>query len=393
MSDDIRHQFDTLAIHSGADEHPHQAIDYPIFMSSAFYFTDMQQAEDTFTFERKAYVYTRGGNPTVNLFERRIAQLEGGADGVAFASGIAAITTVLFSLVQAGEQIVAHSTLYGSTRTSLSTLFKRFGITTTFIDLTDIDNIESHLSSNVKVIFFETPTNPALRIIDIKKIASIAKKHGIKVVVDNTFATPYLQKPLELGADVVVHSATKYLCGHGDSVAGVAVSKDPQYIASLKFEYLCELGGILSPFNAWLLLRGMKTLGIRMEKHLKSAAIIAQELEKTPQIEEVIYPGLASHPDHELAKEQMNGFGGVISFNLRGELKEAETFISKLKLITLSVSLGDAETLIQIPGLMTHRSYDFTQPNIHFSKKTVRISIGLEDPADILADIKQALAE
>lgn len=385
--------FETLAIHAGEEKDQHQALTAPIYMSSTFIFDSIQQADDTFSFKRRAYVYTRGGNPTINLLERRVAALESGVDGVAFSSGMAAITTALLSLVKQGEHILAHNNLYGSTYSSINKLFPNFGISATFADLTAINNIKKHITPLTKVIYFETPVNPTLEIIDIAAIATIAREHKIKVVVDNTFASPFLQRPLELGADVVVHSATKYLSGHGDAVAGIAVARDADYITNLKFGYMCELGGVISPFNAWLILRGLKTLGIRMERHSQNAAVIAEFLSNQPKVARVMYPGLSTHVGHALAKKQMTGFGGIISFELHGEAETAAKFIEHVHLAKLAVSLGDAETLIEIPALMTHKSYSAEDlSKCKFSQKTIRISVGLENHNDIIDDLNNALS-
>ncbi|PXF34568.1 methionine gamma-lyase, partial [Mesotoga sp. SC_NapDC] len=357
-----------------------------------FTFTDLQQAEDTFSFKRRAYVYTRGGNPTINLFEQRLATLENGVDGVAFSSGMAAISSVILSFSGAGDSVLAHRNLYGSTFGFLNHLIAKYGINTDFIDMTDLNNVERSITPNTRVMFLETPTNPALEIIDIEGLCAIAHSKGIKVVVDNTFATPVFQKPLDFGADVVLHSATKYISGHGDVVGGVATSKDFDYIQKLKFGYMCELGGVISPFSAWLLLRGMKTLGLRMERHERNATAIAEFLRKRKEIEKTSYPGFEDHPGHKLAARQMEGFGGIISFELCGPKENAEKFVQGLKLIKLAVSLGDAETLVEVPAMMTHR--DYPEEELHrfgFSSKTVRISAGLEHHSDLLEDIEDAL--
>lgn len=384
--------FATRAIHAHEESDVHQTLNPPLYMSSTFTFTDIQQADDTFTFKRKAYAYTRGGNPTINLFERRIADLENGVDAVAFASGMAAITSTLLSLVKQGETIIAHRNLYGSSYSAITQIFPRFGIQTKFTDLNDLHKLEKILAPEVKAIFFETPSNPSLDIIDIKKISAIAKNRGIKVVVDNTFATPYFQRPLELGADVVVHSATKYISGHGDAVAGAAIAKDADYITNLKFGYMCELGGVLSPFNAWLLLRGLKTLELRMQKHEANAKALVNFLTKHPKITKVMYPGLPQHPNHQLACRQMSGFSGIVSFEIAGKTTAAEKFVNNLRMIKLAVSLGDAETLIEIPALMTHRAYPEEKlKEFGFKRDTIRISTGLEHHEDIITDIEQAL--
>jgi methionine-gamma-lyase len=392
MEESREYHFDTLAIHAAEQEDQNQALNSPIYMTSTFTFTDLQQAEDTFSFKRRAYVYTRGGNPTINLFEQRLATLENGVDGVAFSSGMAAISSVILSFSGAGDSVLAHRNLYGSTFGFLNHLIAKYGINTDFIDMTDLNNVERSITPNTRVMFLETPTNPALEIIDIEGLCAIAHSKGIKVVVDNTFATPVFQKPLDFGADVVLHSATKYISGHGDVVGGVATSKDFDYIQKLKFGYMCELGGVISPFSAWLLLRGMKTLGLRMERHERNATAIAEFLRKRKEIEKTSYPGFEDHPGHKLAARQMEGFGGIISFELCGPKENAEKFVQSLKLIKLAVSLGDAETLVEVPAMMTHR--DYPEEELHrfgFSSKTVRISAGLEHHSDLLEDIEDAL--
>lgn len=389
MSKETMH-FETMSIHAAAEKDQHQALNSPIYMTSTFTFNDIQEAQNTFDFKRKAYVYSRGGNPTINLFEKRLAALESGADGVAFSSGMGAITGVLLSLVEKNEMILAHKNLYGSSFTAINELFPRFGIKSNFVDMTDLNQIREKITDDIKVIYFETPTNPMLEIIDIVSVVKIAKEHGIKVVVDNTFSSPFFQRPLELGVDVVVHSATKYISGHGDVVAGIAVSKDTDYIAKLKFGYMCELGTVLSPFNAWLVLRGIKTLGLRMERHELNAKKMVEFLSSHPKVEKVYYPGLANHPGHEIAKKQMNGFGAIVSFELTGDEKSAEKCIKNMNIPKLAVSLGDVETLIEIPIQMTHRAY-LEKENNDIPKKLIRISLGLEHYADMISDLEQAL--
>ena len=392
VDEERKYHFDTLSIHAAEQEDQNQSLNAPIYMTSTFTFTDLQQAEDTFSFKRRAYVYTRGGNPTINLFEQRLATLENGADGVAFSSGMAAVSSVIMSFAAAGDSVLAHRNLYGSTFGFLNHLITNYGIKTQFIDMTDLNIVEESITPETRVIYLETPTNPALEIIDIEGLCEIAHSKGVKVVVDNTFATPVFQKPLDSGADVVLHSATKYISGHGDVVGGFATSKDFDYIQKLKFGYMCELGGVLSPFNAWLLLRGMKTLGLRMERHEKNATAIANFLRAQKEVVKTSYPGFEDHPGHELAARQMNGFGGIISFELDGPRENAEKFVRNLKLIKLAVSLGDAETLVEVPAMMTHR--DYPEEELHkfgFSARTVRISAGLEHHEDILEDIENAL--
>lgn len=388
--------FSTKQIHGNLHKggNASNALNSPIFMTSTFTFNSLEHVEEVMTFKSDDYVYTRGNNPTLRELEEKMAILESGVSSVAFSSGMAAISSVLLSLLKSGDKVILSNTLYGSTYTVQSQLLPRYGIECELIDLSG-DNVEESLKSSIdsktKCIYFETPSNPDLSIIDIKKISSIAKSidSNIKIVVDNTFATPYLQRPLELGADIVVHSATKYLGGHGDVVGGIAVAKDADYINSLKFEYMCELGGVMSPFNGWLILRGLKTLSLRMERHCENAMQIARFLETHPMIESVNYPGLPGFKGYEIAKTQMmGGFGGMISFELKGGLEAAGKFVEGLSLFKLAVSLGDAESLIEVPSLMTHRGYDLDESKSYgFTQSMVRISVGLEDEKDLIEDL------
>ena len=393
----LKKGFNTLAIHGeGEERKPANALNSPVFMTSTFTFDNLDHAERTFSFDCDDYVYTRGNNPNLRELERKMALLEGGVDSVVFATGMAAISSVLFSLLKPGDKIIAHQVLYGSSYNVIKKLLPAYGIKSEFMDLTAVDKLEEYLgdeSDEVRVIYFETPANPNLDLIDIKAIAELAGDKDIKIVVDNTFATPYLQRPLELGADVVVHSATKYLNGHGDVLGGVAVAKEEDYIQSLKFEYMTEFGGVLSPFNAWLILRGLKTLGIRMEKHQENARKVAEYLAEHDKVQKVFYPGLTGIERQELARRQMKGPGAMLSFELKAGLEEARVFVDRLKMIKLAVSLGDTETLIEYPFFMTHRDYSKEDlRKLGQSSKLLRISAGLEDADDIIADLDQALA-
>lgn len=387
------YKFDTLTIHGGKKGYnPEYSLNPPIFQTSTFVFEDLDHVEDVMSFKSDDYVYTRGNNPTLRLLENKLTELEKGKGAVAFASGMAAISSAIFSLVSSNDTLIVHKTLYGSTYNVATKVAPQFNIKTKMVDLTNVDNLEKHIDESVKAIYFETPSNPNLDIIDIKKISEIAKKYNIKVIVDNTFATPYLQTPLTLGADVVVHSATKYICGHGDVVGGIAVSQDIDYINKLKFNYMCEFGGVMSPFNAWLLIRGLKTLGLRMERHEKNANVLADFLVNHEKIEKVMYPGLEGFKNHLIAKEQMNGFGGIVSFELKDEFNNPNKLIKGLDLIQLAVSLGDCESLIQHPASMTHRGYPNEKlEEFGFSKKTIRISCGVENIEDILEDVETSL--
>ncbi|NLU09684.1 MAG: PLP-dependent transferase [Tepidanaerobacter acetatoxydans] len=385
--------FDTLSIHGGAEEnHPKNALNPPIFMTSTYVFDDVKDAEDIMNFEKQGFIYTRGNNPTLQLFEKRMAALEEGEDAVAFASGMAAISSVLFSLLSPKDNVVVHKTLYGSSFTVTHKLLPKYHIDCKSVDFTEPKAVEGAIDKNTKVLYFETPANPNLAIIDIQQIVRIAKAYGVKVVVDNTFATPYFQRPLAFGADVVVHSATKYICGHGDALGGVAVSKDADYIKKLKFDYMCEFGGVMSPFNAWLMLRGLKTLGLRMRQHEANAMAIAEYLKSHDSIAEVFYPGLADFRGHELAKRQMDGFGAVMSFEVKGGLKAAKRFINSVKLAKIAVSLGDCETLIELPAAMTHAGYPKARlQEFGLTDSMVRLSVGIENVKDIIEDLDNAL--
>jgi len=388
-------RFDTRAIHAGGKGvNPEHALNPPIFMTSSFTFDSTDKVDAVMSFESDDYVYTRGNNPTLRLFEERMASLEGGSGAVAFASGMAAISSVLFSLLRPGDNVIAHRTLYGSSYGVLTKLLPGYGMECRIADLERPDELEAKADGRTKVIYFESPSNPNLSVIDIRRVCAFAKARGIKVVIDNTFATPYFQRPLELGADVVVHSATKYLCGHGDVVAGVAVAKDPSYVNSLKFDYMCEFGGALSPFNAWLLLRGMKTLGLRMRAHEANALAAARYLQGHPKVSAVYYPGLKDFPGHALAASQMSGFGAIVSFEVRGGLEAAKRVVNGMRLFKLAVSLGDCETLVQLPAAMTHRGYDHERlKDFGLTESMIRISIGLEDIEDIVEELDYILAK
>lgn len=384
---------DTRAIHSGREGYnPNYSLNPPIFQTSTFVFEDLDHVEDVMTFKSDDYVYTRGNNPTLRLFENKISELEGGVAAVAFSSGMAAISTVIFSLAKPNDTIITHRTLYGSSYNVAAKLAPKYHINSVMLDLTNLEELEAKMNKDVKVIYFETPSNPNLEIIDIEEVSKIAHKYGTNVVVDNTFASPYFQNPLLIGADVVVHSATKYICGHGDVVGGVAVSKDADYINELKFDYMCEFGGVMAPFNAWLLIRGLKTLGLRMRKHEENAMNLSKYLGLNEKIEKVMYPGLKSFKGHDIAKKQMSGFGGIVSFEIKDKYNNINKFIKSLKLIQLAVSLGDCESLVQHPASMTHRGYPSEKlEEFGFSSKTIRISCGIEDSKDIINDVEKAL--
>ncbi len=393
MMKDRGYRFETKAIHGTGEKHANNALNPPIYQTSTFVFNDIDHVEKVMSFESSDYVYTRGNNPTLRLFENTMAILEEGAGAVAFSSGMAAISSVLFSLLKPGDNVIAHRTLYGSTYNVITNLLPKYGVNSRLVDLRDVDGLLDLIDENTKVIYFETPSNPDLTVLDIERISNIAKEKGVKVVVDNTFATPYFQRPLTLGADVVVHSATKYICGHGDVVGGVAVAKDLDYIHYLKFDYMCEFGGVMSPFNAWLLLRGLKTLPIRMREHERNALEVARYLDSHPKVKKVNYPGLENFEGHEIAKKQMSGFGAIISFEVDGSLEDAKKVVNSVELINLAVSLGDCETLIELPAAMTHRGYPKEElERFGLTESMIRISVGLEHYEDIIGDLNRALS-
>lgn len=391
--EDKKYRFETMAIHGLGEKHANNALNPPIYQTTTFVFNDIDHVEKVMSFESQDYVYTRGNNPTLRLFENKMAILEEGSGAVAFSSGMAAISSVLFSLLKPGDNIIAHKTLYGSTYNVVNNLLPQYGVNSRIVDLRNVDEMADMIDENTKVIYFETPSNPDLTVLDIKKICSVAKEKNVKVVVDNTFATPYFQRPLSLGADVVVHSATKYICGHGDVIGGVAVAKDLDYIHYLKFEYMCEFGGVMSPFNAWLLLRGLKTLPIRMKEHERNARMVAEYLTSHPKVKKVYYPGLEDFQGHEIAKQQMSGFGAMISFEVEGGLEDAKKVVNSVELIQLAVSLGDCETLIELPAAMTHRGYPKNElKKFGLTESMIRISVGLENYEDIIEDLDRALS-
>ena len=385
-------KFSTLCVHgSGGFDPATGAVGKPIYQTSTFAFDSAKAGAEIFLGEREGYVYTRISNPTQNAFEKEMAFLEGGEAALAFGSGMAAISSVVLSFCRSGDNFVASDTLYGGSHQLFAETLPRLNIQANELDATDLKNVEKAINDKTRLIYIETPANPTLSIIDIRGCAKIAHKHKIPLVVDNTFATPYFQRPLALGADVVVHSATKYIGGHGDTVAGVAVGKQ-DYIMDLRMSILRDMGGIISPLNAWLLVRGLKTLALRMEKHQKNALRIAKYLQFHPKVKSVMYPGLKTHPQHELAQSQMSGFGGMIGFEVKGGRKGGETLMDAVKLITLAVSLGDVDSLIEHPASMTHSTYKTEDLEaVGISESLVRLSVGIEDVSDIIDDLSQAL--
>ncbi len=383
---------DSLTIHAGESPDPaFGAVAPPLYQTSTFAFASPDQGAARFKGEEEGYIYTRIANPTIDRLEEKIAALEGGAGALACSSGMGAIATLYFSLLSAGDHVVATSSLYGPSRTLLEREFSRFGVTSTWVDTGDIDAVKAALRPETKLLYLETPANPTIRLTDIAACSALCKEKGILVAVDNTFASPILQKPLELGADISLHSVTKFINGHTDVVGGILVFKDPE-IQERVVKPWQMVGATMDPHQAWLVLRGAKTLKMRVEKAQANAMEVARMLEAHPEVEWVLYPGLESHPQYELARRQMKGPGSLISFQLKGGLEEGKQVLERVKLCTLAVSLGGVETLIQHPASMTHAGMGAeARAQAGISDGLIRLSVGCEDAADLTADLKQAL--
>jgi cystathionine gamma-lyase / homocysteine desulfhydrase len=337
----------------------------------------------------KGFEYSRTGNPTRHALEELIKDIEGGYAGFAFGSGMAAITAVIM-MFNSGDHVLLTDDVYGGTYRVLTKVLNRFGIEATFVDTSNLENIKNEIRSNTKAVYLETPTNPLLKITDIEAASTIAKEHGVLTIVDNTFATPYWQNPIEQGADIVLHSATKYIGGHSDVVAGLVVVNSEKLAEDLHFVQN-STGGVLGPQDSWLLIRGIKTLGVRMEEHEANTKVIVEFLQGHPSVKNVYYPGIETHPNHEIAKKQTRGFGGMVSFDVGSEEKAAE-LLSKVKYFTLAESLGAVESLISVPAKMTHASIPKERrEELGITDGLVRISVGLEDAEDLIDDLKEAL--
>lgn len=378
-------KFATRAIHAGQEPDPTTgAINVPIYQTSTYVQEEIGK--------HKGYEYARTGNPTRTALEACLASLEGANHGLCFGSGLGASMNIMH-LLSAGDHVVVGDDVYGGTFRLFDKVLSRFGVTFSWVDARDVKNIEKAIKPETKMIWLETPTNPLLQIIDIKAITDLAKSKKIATVVDNTFASPYLQNPIALGADIVVHSATKYLGGHSDVVGGAILTSDEEMYERLKF-HQNAVGSVPGPMDCFLILRGVKTLAVRMEAHQKNAMAIAKFLENKPQIERIIYPGLAAHPQHDLAKKQMNGFGAMVSIVVKGGLENANKFASSTKLFALAESLGGVESLICHPVSMTHGSIPKEVREARgIVDGLVRLSVGIEDTDDLLADVEQALAK
>ncbi len=385
-------KFNTILVHGGQHPDALLAVNPPIYQTSTFAFKNAEDGAACFAGESDGFIYTRLGNPTVRILEDAVAALEGGAGGIAVASGMGAVSTVYMAYLGAGSHIVSTDAVYGASRSVLEKHFVRFGVEASFVDTSKIELIEAAIKPNTKLLYIETPANPTISITDIAACAEIAKKHGIRLVVDNTFCSPYLQKPLDLGADIVLHSITKFINGHADVVGGVIVAKTE---ADHKFMYnvMTSMGPNMDPHQAFLVIRGLKTLSLRMERAQANAQIIAEYLENHPKVAWVRYPGLPSHPQYELAKRQQSGAGAMISFGLKGGFAAGKKMMDSVQLAVLAVSLGGVETLIQHPASMTHAKVSAEAKLLAgITDDLVRYSVGIEDVEDLIEDLEQALA-
>ncbi|WP_082232538.1 methionine gamma-lyase [Halobacillus massiliensis] len=387
----MNYRSDSKYIHGRQASSYHGSLSVPIFQTSTFSFPEGEEGARRFAGETDGYIYSRLGNPTVQALEDRIAAVEGGEKGLAFASGMAAISAVLTALTKTGDHILCTNGIYGCTYGLLQLMEEKYQITSSFCEMRTAEQLRLMIQPNTSCLFIETPINPTMRIIDLEMVVKVAKEQGIPVVVDNTFSSPYLQQPLMLGCDIVVHSATKYLCGHGDVVGGLAVGKE-EFMKNLAATVQKDIGGIMAPFDAWLLLRGMKTLPVRMERHSENAEKIMKKLKEHPAVNAVYYPGDENHPERKIIQKQMKSGGGVISFSIKGDIRAVMGFINQLKLIRIAVSLGDAETLIQHPATMTHSLIPkLERDKMGIDESLIRLSIGLENWEDIWEDLLQAL--
>ena len=385
----------TMSIHTGNHKNPFGALAVPIYQTSTFVFDSAEQGGKRFALEEEGYIYSRLGNPTTAVFEEKIAALEGGEAAGATSSGIGAITSTLWTLLKAGDHVIADKTLYGCTFAYLNHGVAKFGVEVDFIDTSDLELVRKTMKSNTRVVYLETPANPNMKVVDIKAVAEIAHTNpNTLVVVDNTFATPFCQRPLELGCDVVVHSVTKYLNGHGDVIAGVVISKK-EIIDQVRLVGVKDMtGSVLGPTEAFYIIRGMKTFELRMRRHCENAMKVAEYLEAHDKIEKVYYPGLKSHNGYEVASKQMDAFGGILAFELKGGFEAGKTLLNNVKMAALAVSLGDAETLIQHPASMTHSPYTKEERlAAGITDGLVRLSVGLENIEDIIADLEYGLAQ
>ncbi len=390
MDNEKEYGFNSKAVHAGAIDCFGSAVT-PIFQTSTFRFKDAEHGARCFSGEEKGYIYTRIGNPSITELEEAVASLEGGIGSVAVSSGMAAVNTVYLTFLSQGKHLVAHNSLYGPSRGVMETIYPKYGVESTFVDATNADNVKNAIRPNTALIYLETPANPTMGIMDIEKICKIAHEHNIPVCVDNTFCSPYLQQPLALGADVVLHSMTKFINGHADIVGGIVIAKEKETYTKLR-NIMVNMGFNMDPHQAWLTRRGLKTLALRIEKAQENARKVAEYLENHPKVDWVLYPGLKSHPQYELAQRQMRGPGSMITFSLKGGIEAGRRMMNNVHLALLAVSLGGIETLIQHPASMTHSKLSKeARESAGITDGLIRLSVGIEEVEDIIADLAHAL--
>lgn len=386
---------ETAVIHKGySSQQHHDSLSVPLYQTSTYTFSSAEQGERRFAGDESGNIYSRLGNPTVRILEERIAELENGQSALAFGSGMAAVSAVLIHVTKTGDHVLCSRGIYGCTFGLLEMMDEKYNISHSFSALSTEREIEASIRPETVCIYVETPINPTMEIVDLELVTKVAKKHGLKVIVDNTFSSPYLQNPLDFGADYVLHSATKYINGHGDVIAGLLIGNDVEDMMNLRMTVQKDVGGIISPFDAWLIIRGLKTLHVRMDRHSENAQKLVSFLQSISVVTDILYPFDPSHPQFEIAKKQMRAGGGLISFHIKGGKEAAQYFMNALQLIKIAVSLGDAETLIQHPATMTHSVIpEEKREKMGVTHSLLRLSVGLEHVDDIMADLKQAFAK
>ncbi|KAA0957965.1 methionine gamma-lyase [Planococcus kocurii] len=386
---------ETAVIHKGYDSTKHHdSLVTPLYQTSTYSFANAEQGEDRFAGNCEGNIYSRLGNPTVRVLEERMAEIEGGQGALAFGSGMASVSAILIYLTKAGDHVLCSRGIYGCTFGLLEIMEEKYGITHSLVSMTTEEEVENAIRPETVCIYVETPINPTMELVNLEAVMAVAKKHNIRVVVDNTFCSPYLQNPLRMGADFVLHSATKYLNGHGDVVGGVLVGSDAEEMQHIRMTVQKDVGGIMSPFDAWLLLRGLKTLHVRMDRHVSNTKVVLEFLKQQEIVKNIYYPFDDSHPQVEIAKRQMREGGGLISFEIEGGKKEAQAFLNALSLIKIAVSLGDAETLIQHPATMTHAVVPpESRQAMGISDSLLRLSVGLEHTDDLIEDLNKAFEQ
>lgn len=383
---------ETAIIHKGYDsKQHHDSLATPLYQTSTFSFSTAEEGEDRFAGTCEGNIYSRLGNPTVRVLEERMAELESGGGALAFGSGMASVSAILIHLTKSGDHVLCSRGIYGCTFGLLEMMEEKYAISHDLVSMTTEEEIESAIRPETVCLYIETPINPTMELVNLEAAVNVAKKHGLRVVVDNTFSSPYLQNPLQLGADFVLHSATKYLNGHGDVVGGILVGKDADEMQEIRMTVQKDVGGIMSPFDAWLLLRGMKTLHVRMDRHIANAKQVLEFLKQEALVKKIFYPYDENHPQFDIAKRQMRAGGGLISFEIEGGKKEAQAFMNALSLIQIAVSLGDAETLIQHPASMTHAVVPpESREKMGITESLMRLSVGLEHSDDLIGDLAAA---